>query len=360
MSRAEKNRGKRDRSARIGNANDIFFRYSLIQYTASLIGILVKYFLLERQVWDLVLLCGVVFAILGQIILYKPMRNTCCYGRFTLAAATVLFTIANLVFDGSMILIVVMPMILLCILYMSKRFLIAMYGAWIVNAVICLVQMLSQGNVTVQNGRDYVIAVSVVVLFGVSAYMVNGSVAFQYANVCGSLKTENRRNKRYYQESIVDSTTELMNRNAYNTYLQEYSGQRLASMSCIYIDVNGLHEYNNTYGHQAGDKMLRIVAATMKECFRSDKQYRIGGDEFVVLTENGDFKAQLEELNRFRTQMQLHHIHIATGLEWRDEDMNIEEMVKIADAKMYQDKERFYKSYPGEREHCTLYKKAVE
>lgn len=360
MSRAQGNKSKRDRNVRIENSNDIFFRYSLIQYVASAIGILIRYFLFNGQAWDLVLLSGVVFAILGQIILIKPMRNSCCYGRFTMAAATLLFTIANVGFDGSIILIVLMPTILLCILYMSKRFLTIMYGVWVINAVICLVKMLLQEHVTAQQWRDYVIAVAVIVLFGISAYMVNASVAFQYANVCSSLKSENRRNKRYYQESIIDSTTGLLNRNAYNTYLQEFDGHDLVSMCCIYIDVNGLHEYNNTYGHQAGDKMLRIVAAAMKECFRSEKQYRIGGDEFVVLAENCNFRLQLEELARFRTQIQSHHIHIASGMEWRDDNINIEEMVKIADSKMYQNKERFYKSHPGEREHSILYKKAVE
>lgn len=360
MSRAEKNRCKREKSVRMENANDIFFRYSLIQYAVSAIGILVRYFWLEGVTWDIVLLSGVVFATLGQIILYKRLQYSYHYGHFTMGIAALLFTMANLMFQGSIVLIVLLPTILLCILYMSKRFLVFMYGVWLANAVICFMKILMQETITTQCWRDYVIIVLVIVLFGISAYMVNGTVALQYANVCGNLKSENRRNRRYYQEAIQDSTTGLMNRNAYNAYLREYSEQELVSMCCIYIDVNGLHEYNNTYGHQAGDKMLRTVAIAMKECFRSGKQYRIGGDEFVVLTENCNFRMQLEELKRFRQQMQLRHIHIAIGMEWRDDYMNIEEMIKIADAKMYQDKERFYENYAGGREQGILYKKAVE
>ena len=58
--------------------------------------------------------------------------------------------------------------------------------------------------------------------------------------------------------------------------------------------------------------------------------------------------------------MKLHRIHIASGMEWRDENMNIEEMVKIADTKMYQDKERFYKTFPETRDTMNLYKKVVD
>lgn len=360
MDSVEVNAGRRKKYVRIENSNDIFFRFSLINYSVALIGILIRFLLVEKRVWDMVLLSGVVFAILGQIIVFKILRKSCCYGRFTMVLAAVLFTIANLIFEGSIVLIVLMPMILLCILYMSKKFLNIMYGVWGINAVICLAQILQRESISRQDLRDYVIVVIMFILFGISAYMVNGSVAFLYADVCSSLKSENRRNRQYYKEAIIDSTTGLLNRNAYNAYLKEYAGNKLSSMCCIYIDVNGLHEYNNTYGHQAGDKMLKLVASVMKECFQSDKQYRIGGDEFVILSENSNFSIQLEELRRFRTKMKSHRVHIASGMEWRDEDMDIDEMIKVADTKMYQDKERFYKEHSGNRDNSVLYKKAVE
>lgn len=151
-----------------------------------------------------------------------------------------------------------------------------------------------------------------------------------------------------------------MNRNSYNTYISEYVEGTFECISCIYIDVNGLHEYNNTYGHQAGDKMLKMVAAELKKCFEKHTQYRIGGDEFVIISENTDFKDILADLKNFRIQMKKHNIHIASGMEWRDDDMDLADMIKKADAKMYQDKERFYKTFPNGRESATLYQRAVE
>ena len=106
-------------------------------------------------------------------------------------------------------------------------------------------------------------------------------------------------------------------------YVIEYKEGNCDSISCIYIDVNGLHEYNNTYGHQAGDKMLKTVAAELKECFAEHSHYRIGGDEFVIICENTAFKSILMQLNHFREQMKIHNIYIASGMEWRDENMNL-------------------------------------
>ena len=58
---------------------------------------------------------------------------------------------------------------------------------------------------------------------------------------------------------------------------------------CIYVDVNGLHELNNTQGHAAGDKMLQTVASLMRTQFGDRHVYRIGGDEFVVLAQDMEY-----------------------------------------------------------------------
>lgn len=80
-----------------------------------------------------------------------------------------------------------------------------------------------------------------------------------------------------------DELTGLKNRNAYEQALNGYesSSQRYC---CIYADANGLHDLNNTYGHEAGDKMLITVAIAMKTAFGANDTYRIGGDEFIAFT----------------------------------------------------------------------------
>ena len=360
MKKVDMSMGKRRKRERIENSNGIIFRFSMINYAFSLVGIVIKCFWIGKTAWDLLLLAGVVLAIFGQIIALDRLKCSSCYGCFTMILASILFTMANVVFDGSIVLIVLLPMILMCILYMNRKILNIMYGVWGANAAICLFQMLNQENTSIQSWRDFFLVLFICTLFGISAYMVNNSVTFQYAYVCSSLHEENKRNKKFYEDSIIDTTTDLLNRNAYNAYLMRYKSNTHSSICCIYIDVNGLHEYNNTYGHQAGDKMLKKVATVMKDCFQSDKQYRIGGDEFIVFMEDSNFESQMEELKKFQAQMKANRIYVACGMEWRDKNMDIHEMVKIADAKMYRDKERFYKTYSNGRNESRLYKKAVE
>lgn len=236
---------------------------------------------------------------------------------------------------------------------------VELYLMWALNGVLRFVQIWnSEEQMKLLQGFAWVVMICIV--YAVAVYMVNESISTHYREVCHDLHHENRLHTKLYQQSTVDSTTGILNRNAYNNYVIEYKEGNCDSISCIYIDVNGLHEYNNTYGHQAGDKMLKTVAAELKECFAEHSHYRIGGDEFVIICENTAFKSILMQLNHFREQMKIHNIYIASGMEWRDENMNLADMIKKADAKMYRDKERFYKAFPNARECGMLYQNAVE
>jgi diguanylate cyclase (GGDEF)-like protein/PAS domain S-box-containing protein len=75
------------------------------------------------------------------------------------------------------------------------------------------------------------------------------------------------------------------------------SGQEAAM---LFVDVDGLKEINDTYGHEAGDRLLRAVGARLDDAFReADVVARIGGDEFVILLETDtidepQFRARVE------------------------------------------------------------------
>ncbi len=88
-------------------------------------------------------------------------------------------------------------------------------------------------------------------------------------------------------KALVDSLTNVLNRNAYNMkitqMIREFS--RSKDFFCLLvIDIDFFKKFNDTYGHKAGDRVLRSVAASVQESLRaSDLVFRYGGEEFVVI-----------------------------------------------------------------------------
>lgn len=84
-----------------------------------------------------------------------------------------------------------------------------------------------------------------------------------------------------------DPLTGLANRRFVDAHL-EFRMRRENPFSVIYIDLNGFKKINDTYGHQAGDHLLKLVGERLRHAFRStDIVGRWGGDEFVALVEPG-------------------------------------------------------------------------
>lgn len=107
-----------------------------------------------------------------------------------------------------------------------------------------------------------------------------------------------------------DLNTRLHNRNAYENRLRDYPLRCSNSLTCVYIDVNGLHELNNTYGHEEGDKMLRTVACILREIFGEEDSYRIGGDEFVAFALDSTDTELNENMEQFVRQVE------EAGIPW--------------------------------------------
>lgn len=55
------------------------------------------------------------------------------------------------------------------------------------------------------------------------------------------------------------------------------------SVTYVFCDVNGLHETNNKFGHEAGDRMLIALASELAKSFGQDMSFRFGGDEFLAI-----------------------------------------------------------------------------
>lgn len=145
--------------------------------------------------------------------------------------------------------------------------------------------------------------------------------------------------------STEDGVTELLNRNVYEKKIEKEVSREFAVIGCIYIDVNGLHEYNNKYGHLAGDKKLKRIADCLKEKFTYKCVYRVGGDEFVILLENTQQEQMSRDMHEVENMIGQDGYAVSYGIEYREKEIGLSNMIRLADEKMLENKKQYYASH---------------
>lgn len=145
------------------------------------------------------------------------------------------------------------------------------------------------------------------------------------------------------KQANIDVLTGLQNRNRYEAFCQTLD-DKVREFTCIYIDANGLHEINNTRGHLAGDQMLRYIADTLKVAFGEEMVYRIGGDEFVVFQRRRSLHDIEKDMQRVHSEIERNDYHVSAGICASDTMMSVNEMIKTAEKRMYEAKQKYYES----------------
>lgn len=145
-----------------------------------------------------------------------------------------------------------------------------------------------------------------------------------------------------HQMGELDIMTGLKNRNAYQKDLEKYEKRDKKHLCCIYIDVNGLHDMNNNFGHASGDKMLRCVGDMVRELFGVEDSYRTGGDEFVVLCTDLDESMIRERLQILQTSLEKQEYFVSVGFAFRESGKRLQQMIETAESRMYEAKKAFY------------------
>lgn len=111
------------------------------------------------------------------------------------------------------------------------------------------------------------------------------------------------------------------------------------------IDIDNFKTINDTFGHDVGDKVIRIVGSILKANSRSDDfVIRYGGDEFLVIFNGGNLKVVNERMNKIREEIKEkikipdYDVTISIGIAHYEYNTSIYDTIKKADEMMYYSK----------------------
>ena len=139
-----------------------------------------------------------------------------------------------------------------------------------------------------------------------------------------------------------DTLTGLANRSRYEADLRELPNSGYESVVCTYIDVVWMHEVNEHLGHRSGDTLLCCLANAARKFFATSRVYRIGSDEFVILTPNEPPYSVWSTADRMRAFLKEKDYAISVGIQQTTDLRHVDEAVAKAEAAMRQDRQTYY------------------
>ena len=160
------------------------------------------------------------------------------------------------------------------------------------------------------------------------------------------------KRKKIEIERDVDELTQIYNRNGLKIKINKLlEDKNIAQYALIFIDLDGLKQVNDVYGHYCGDLYLKQMTNVLKtisgeKCLVG----RLGGDEFIAFFHHYDSMEKLNndinQLNEIRDQIVLladdHSVNLAFsyGVCYGTESIDLQRMIEIADYKMYENKRK--------------------
>lgn len=139
-----------------------------------------------------------------------------------------------------------------------------------------------------------------------------------------------------------DSLTGLLNRNAYDSDVEQLRSADIGAVVCVYADMIGLHEVNNHLGHKQGNRMLCGFADAARAFFGDDRLYRIGGDEFVIISSAHTEAQTRKQLNYMRERLHTQGCEISVGVASSESTSDLPKIIEQAENEMRREKKEYY------------------
>jgi diguanylate cyclase (GGDEF)-like protein len=172
---------------------------------------------------------------------------------------------------------------------------------------------------------------------------------------------------KLHHRASHDPLTGLLNRVGFGAYVERVLQEALAQggglVGMLFVDFDEFKHVNDAYGHDAGDELIRKAAARLQSVTRArDEVARLGGDEFaVVLAAVEDAEQVRAAESRVRAAfiepfaLGAHSVTIAASVGsglWPEHGRSVSELIRYADAAMYQDKGRSRRAPAGVPAGC--------
>lgn len=154
-----------------------------------------------------------------------------------------------------------------------------------------------------------------------------------------------------------DSLTGLLNRNAYDSDVEQLRSADIGAVVCVYADMIGLHEVNNHLGHKQGNRMLCEFADAARAFFGDDRLYRIGGDEFVIISSAHTEAQTRKQLNYMRERLHTQGCEISVGVASSESTSDLPKIIEQAENEMRREKKEYYVQGGSKRQLRGLNKK---
>ena len=155
--------------------------------------------------------------------------------------------------------------------------------------------------------------------------------------------------KEYKEYALTDIMSGLKSRYAYTIFeAQQKVGSPSSDLHLIFMDIDRLKKNNDTLGHVAGDEMIIAASKCIKDTFGDVAEcFRMGGDEFLVamIAETSAVEERIVRFDQLISQWSGRYVGgltVSYGVAAAKEhpDLNFEELLKIADDRMYQHKQQ--------------------
>ncbi|WP_027407262.1 GGDEF domain-containing protein [Anaerovibrio sp. RM50] len=160
-------------------------------------------------------------------------------------------------------------------------------------------------------------------------------------------------NEQLQFQSKTDQLTGLYNRHALRENYDDYIGKQL---TVAFMDVDNFKLINDTWGHDAGDEVLKILSSSMKEKLTNTTIYRYGGDEFLLIRDDVDidlFEKQLDsvkkDLSSFNSSREGEKVNFSLGYVYGETktSYDLRNMFEKADELLYDVKRHGKKKFIG-------------